>query len=211
MSCNNSIFKVMVVGDSLSGKNSVLLRFTDDEFCANPNSNNELNFKIKIFQVGSENLKIQFWDFDEKMQKIMTSSYFQQAQAILVVFSVYVQKTLDELQLWLDQINNCKCRPHTVKLLVGHKFLKEEEESDPTRVITYEEARALAKREGFHGYFEVEAKTGENVEEMFTEMVNFQRKLVNPQKAVPSEKENSEMEEFSELPGGSQGCQCVVQ
>jgi Ras-related protein Rab-1A len=199
----------MVVGDSLSGKNSILLRFTDDEFCANPNSTNELNFKIKIFQVGSENLKIQFWDFDEKMQKVMTSSYFQQAQAILVVYSVYVHKTLEDLKVWVEQLNNCKCRPHTVKLLVGHKF--HTQDSDPPRLITYDDARNLAKREGFHGYFEVEAKTGENVEDMFTEMVNFQRRLVNPQKAINSEKEASEIEEYSELPGSSQGCHCLVQ
>eukprot|EP01103_Thecamoeba_quadrilineata_P008502 TRINITY_DN18240_c0_g1_i1.p1 TRINITY_DN18240_c0_g1~~TRINITY_DN18240_c0_g1_i1.p1 ORF type:complete len:207 (-),score=31.03 TRINITY_DN18240_c0_g1_i1:115-735(-) len=206
MTCT-SIFKVMVVGDSLSGKTSILLRFTDENFQENALTNNEPNFKMKIFQVGSENLKVQFWDFDENMVKIMTSSYFQQAQAVLVVFSVYVQQTLDELHLWLEQVNNSKCRPHTIKLLVGHKF---HSEGMTKRVITTEMAKDLAIREGFDDYFEVEAKTGEHVEGLFTEMVKKQRKLITPQK-IPLTNSNPTSEKENDDPPRRQGCSCVVQ
>ena len=67
-----AIYKIVLIGDSGVGKTSLLLRFSDDIFNANPFSTIGVDFKIKTLKVDNKIVKMQIWDTagQERFQSI---------------------------------------------------------------------------------------------------------------------------------------------
>eukprot|EP01103_Thecamoeba_quadrilineata_P018408 TRINITY_DN6988_c0_g1_i1.p1 TRINITY_DN6988_c0_g1~~TRINITY_DN6988_c0_g1_i1.p1 ORF type:complete len:210 (-),score=24.00 TRINITY_DN6988_c0_g1_i1:78-707(-) len=205
-------FKVMLVGDPDSGKTALLHRFTDDVY-KEIKETSEACFKIKLLSIGEESVKMQLWDVDSINQKLMTSSYFQQAQAVVVVFNVYNQANVDNLSDWFEQVDQWRCRPQTIKILVGHKYQSDGKE----RVISFEDGKKIANDAGFSVYTEASAKHGENIRETFVNMVNTQRKSNRISNNCETQNDTQEGEEEEEEEGvfsessSKNSCVCSIQ
>ena len=57
-----ALYKVVLIGESNSGKTSMLLRFTDNSFSENYVCTIGVDFKIKTMQVDDQIVKLQVWD-----------------------------------------------------------------------------------------------------------------------------------------------------
>lgn len=102
--CNNPI-KLLMIGDSGSGKSSMLEAYVSGKF-KNTISTIGLDYKMKIMKVNDKSYKIQIWDTagQEKFNSI-TKSYYSKCQGIVIVYDITRKTSFVNVQKWLGQIN----------------------------------------------------------------------------------------------------------
>eukprot|EP01103_Thecamoeba_quadrilineata_P020542 TRINITY_DN8879_c0_g1_i1.p1 TRINITY_DN8879_c0_g1~~TRINITY_DN8879_c0_g1_i1.p1 ORF type:complete len:212 (-),score=33.99 TRINITY_DN8879_c0_g1_i1:65-679(-) len=161
------LFKLLIIGDSFTGKSSILLRFTDDEFEEDRACTIGVDFKMKKITVDDKRINLTIWDTagQEKFRSL-TSSYYRGTQGIILVYDVTNTDSFKHLNVWLDEIKNYCMNENVVKLLVGNKIDKENE-----RVVSKQEATEYARSKGMV-YLECSAKTTTGIQQAFEETVH---------------------------------------
>uniref|UniRef100_A0A453J0A7 Uncharacterized protein n=1 Tax=Aegilops tauschii subsp. strangulata TaxID=200361 RepID=A0A453J0A7_AEGTS len=161
-------FKVLLIGDSAVGKSSLLVSFvsaapTDDDISPTIG----VDFKIKFLTVGDKKLKLTIWDTaGQERFRTITSSYYRGAHGIILVYDVTKRQSFTNLaDVWAKEIELHSTNKECVKMLVGNKVDKDED-----RMVTTEEGLAFAQQCGCL-FLESSAKTRENVEKCFEELV----------------------------------------
>ncbi|CAN1275987.1 Ras-related protein RABC1, partial [Linum perenne] len=97
--------------------------------------------------------------------RTLTSSYYRNAQGIILVYDVTRRVTFTNLSdVWAKEVELYRTNQDCVKMLVGNKVDK-----DSDRAVTREEGMELAKQLGCL-FLECSAKTRENVEQCFEEL-----------------------------------------
>lgn len=159
------IFKIMLIGNSSVGKSSLLMRFADDIFSETFLPTIGVDFKIRTIEADGSKVKLQMWDTagQERFKSIVTS-YYKGTHGILLVFDLTNMQTFRDMEQWLSDVEK-HGKDNVVKLLVGNK-----KDMDQQRQVPYEEAAKFAESLGVK-YIETSAKSGENIEESFVELV----------------------------------------
>jgi len=178
----NYIIKLLTLGDSLVGKTSIVLRYSDDKFHQNKISTIGVDFKVKMITKGNEKIKISIYDTagQERFRNIV-KHYYKGANGILLIYDISNRNTFEKLQFWLDDLKENADIDNLFIYLVGNKNDKKEE-----REVTFEEGNKFAKEKNLP-FIEVSAKTGENINQLFDDMikgtilkiVNFDKKYNN--------------------------------
>lgn len=157
------LFKVSLVGDSGTGKTSVLLRLTDNNFTENTSSTIGVDFKIVSVKYKEKLAKVQIWDTcGSERFKSLTTSFIKTCGVFIMLFDLTDRKTFESISYWLTLVLD-NTSPKLL-CLVGNKsdLIKDESE----RVIANSEIYAFAEKYGMH-YMETSAKNNDNIEEMF--------------------------------------------
>ncbi|CAN1353528.1 Ras-related protein RABC2a, partial [Linum perenne] len=125
-----------------------------------------VDFKIKHLTVAGKKLKLTIWDTaGQERFRTLTSSYYRNAQGIILVYDVTQRETFTNLSdVWAKEVDLYCTNQDCVKILVGNKVDKDSE-----RAVTREEGLELAKEHGCL-FLECSAKTRENVEQCFEEL-----------------------------------------
>ncbi|CAD5221646.1 unnamed protein product [Bursaphelenchus xylophilus] len=155
-------YTVMLLGDSCTGKTCLLIRFKDGTFMNNNFiSTVGIDYRNKLVEVDKFKVKLQIWDTagQERFRSI-TSSYYRDADALLLVYDITNRSSFDNIRNWLTQVQ--EYAKETVQMtLVGNKV-----DLTSQRKVKYEEAKQLANAYNIP-YIETSAKTGQNVKETF--------------------------------------------
>ena len=163
------IFKVLLVGNSVVGKSSLILRYVDqiwnDVFVPTIG----VDFKVKSLEIENKSIKLQIWDTagQERFRNVI-SSYFKGAHGILLIFDITSRDSFKELENWLAEVEK-NASTQILKILIGNKCDLEEE-----REISKDEGEAFAMRNGMQ-YIETSAKINTNVNEAFE---NLAKKMI---------------------------------
>jgi small GTP-binding protein len=114
-------FAVLMIGDSGVGKSSLLLRFSDDKYREMDSSTIGVDFKVKLVDVEGKKVKLQIWDTaGQEKYRTITSSYYRNAQGIIVAYDVTSLESFSNVKIWLQEID--RYAPEQVAvLLVGNK------------------------------------------------------------------------------------------
>lgn len=154
---NHYQFKLIVVGDSGTGKSCLVDRFTSQGYIFNTKHETTIgvDFAIKLTTIKLNNvdyqIKSQLWDTaGQEVFRSITSSYYKNAAGILLVFDLSVRRTFDKLDYWLNQIN-IHATPNTSIFLLGNK------NDILEREVTIEEVTAFAEKNAIF-YLETSAK-----------------------------------------------------
>ena len=110
-------------------------------------------------------VKLQIWDTagQERFHNV-TRTYFRGAAAVLLVYDICDRESFDWLVKWRDQVVEYTGDMSSVVLaVVGNKCDRNDE-----RQVTEEEGREVAQKLGVHLFFESSAKSGLNVNELFS-------------------------------------------
>jgi|TARA_Y100000389_G_scaffold142041_1_gene139999 small GTP-binding protein len=149
------LFKTIVVGDTNSGKTSLINNIS------NSNSNTQklptigVDYASVITDHEGIKIKIQIWDTagQEKFAPIIRS-YYNAVCCVVFVFDLSEKKSFDNLNIWIDDVNNHCKNENLIKILVGNK-------KDETSYISKENIQSFTEEHKLT-YIETSAKTKEN-------------------------------------------------
>jgi small GTP-binding protein len=153
--------KLIVVGDSNSGKTSIISAFTRGELNTATRPSIGVAYSKKSITVPGATVNFQVWDTagQEKFRSINTL-YYRNAAAAVLVFDITSRSSFDNIVMWLDEIRRNGASNMVLGLAGNKADLKN------TRQVTLEEAKAFADSQQMV-YFETSAKTGVGVTELF--------------------------------------------
>ena len=156
------IIKILTLGDTMVGKSSIVLRFSDNKFDENQFATIGIDFKTKYIKVRDASVKVLIWDTagQEKFRNI-AKQYYKGANGVLLIYDVTNKKSFERIAYWMNELKDNNQINELDICLVGNKIDLE------GRVITREEGEKFALDNDIK-YFEVSAKTSEGIEELFT-------------------------------------------
>ena len=160
------ILKLLTIGDQFVGKSSIINRYIDDKFNEKIKPTLGIDFKTKMIQKGENLIKISIYDTaGEEKYRHLIKNYYNGSNGILLVFDITDKNSFDNLNFWLDELeNNCNLNNLYI-FLVGNKTdLKKE------RKVSYDEAKNFADMKKIP-YIEISAKTGDNIDKLFNDFI----------------------------------------
>eukprot|EP00915_Cephaloidophora_sp_WS-2016_P005918 GHVH01007802.1.p1 GENE.GHVH01007802.1~~GHVH01007802.1.p1 ORF type:complete len:201 (+),score=30.08 GHVH01007802.1:577-1179(+) len=156
--------KILLIGDSGSGKSCILLRFSDGKFTEKRLCTIGIDFKVKVMDIDGKRVKLQIWDTaGQERFKTITQAYYRSAMGILVVYDVNNPTSFKNARNWLEQIEQ-QAPANIIRILVGNK-------NDLDTEVASAEVQQLANEYKIP-YYETSAKTGHNIEFVFTDLAN---------------------------------------
>ena len=160
------IFKIIIVGNSSTGKTKIIDRYLKNIF--EDNSIPTLGFQMnkKEFQIEQDKITVQIWDTaGQEKYASLTSSYYKSAKGALVVYDITDKESFNKVEKLVDDLKNGGDKNIYI-ILLGNK-----NDLEDRRVITKEEGENLAQKLNL-GFGEVSAKTGDGIEEAFQKLIN---------------------------------------
>ena len=117
----NVKIKMILLGDSYSGKTSVLNRYVNNTFSNIPKSTIGVDFfKVEINK-NESNYNIYIWDTSgqEKFDSIIRT-YYRNITVVLLLFDMSNLKSFNNILNWIDNIEHY-CHDNIIIKLVGNK------------------------------------------------------------------------------------------
>ena len=159
----NGPIKVVVVGDSDTGKTAITQTFCNPETDIDKLSSTVgVAFESTCVTVDDQQVKLTIWDTaGQERFKSLCASYYRGARVILVVYDVTNKQSFDNIQTWIEEAKAKSIVDGAVFVIVGNKIDLSEE-----RTVSREQGEDLAQK--IHAIFvETSARTHERVEEPF--------------------------------------------
>ena len=185
------VYKVLLLGDSTVGKTCVLLKYTDKIFQETHMMTIGLDYRLKVMQLQSgKEVKLQIWDTaGQDRFRSITKNYYKGSHGIILIYDVTSLKTFENVKSWVSQIHE-EISDKVVIYLVANKI-----DMDDSRKVTKEEGKKLAEELDVP-FVETSAKTGENIDYIFSDISeridkvfgNIQRAVHNKSYKAPGKK-----------------------
>ena len=160
-------FKVLLLGDSSSGKLEFLNRIISGFFQDDIKLTTGVDFYYKTTNFNGKKIKLQLWIFGgEERFRFLLTNYFKGANGAIIMYDITNLKSLESLPEWTQIL-----REHAGDipiLLVGNKL-----DLENSRVVPKEEGVLTAKKYNLSGCVEVSSKTGKNVEKVFDALISL--------------------------------------
>ena len=167
--------KIMIIGETKTGKTSLISRYCKNEFTGGAYlSTIGIDFQIKNLTINSKKIRLQIWDTagQERFRNI-AKNYFQSSDGFLILYDISNHESFETLDYWVEEIKS-NSQELAKMILVGNKCDLINE-----RKIKKDEGENYAKNKKIR-FFEVSAKDGTNVEEVFTRLVKDILKSYSP-------------------------------
>lgn len=167
-------YKVIIIGPGAVGKTSLLNRFVNNEFTLKYKLTIGVDFLTKVLEYEpSKSVKLHIWDIGgQERFKFLHRSFYDGALGALLLFDLTRQHTFSGMKTWLSEMRGIIKRD-IPKVIIGNKV---DLLPEIGRVIEMSEAEKYAKEENCF-YIETSAKTGENVEEAFINLISSMVKI----------------------------------
>ncbi|EAX91137.1 small GTP-binding protein, putative [Trichomonas vaginalis G3] len=165
-SSESNSHKVVMLGASGVGKTSVVLQLQEKVFkkMVQPTVGSGVISKDILTSKGQVTLRI--WDTaGEERYRSFTGLYSQNSVACCIVFDVTDLETFDTIDEWVGLFRQ-NSQPNAIIYLAGNKCDLTDE-----RQVSYDKAQKYAMDHDMK-YYEVSAKTGQNVELLFRDLAN---------------------------------------
>jgi Ras-related protein Rab-1A len=159
------LMKVIVAGNSGTGKSSLIQQYVDKTFQETFVSTIGVDFKIKSILLSSGKVaKLQLWDTaGQERFRTIVSSYWRGADGVVFVFDLTDPQSFSGVKQWAEEVDR-HAHERVQKILVGNKC-----DLVAQRAVTREMGEELARSLGLT-YIETSARTVQNVPEVFESM-----------------------------------------
>ena len=160
--------KVTLIGDSGVGKSCIIKRYINDEFVSGLVSTRGANYSNKVVHRNGKALRLDLWDTaGQEQYRSLGIHFYRDSYVIILVYDITVRETFDNMKnLWYHDILKYG-EKYTILAVVGNKSDLYEEEQ-----VTEEEGRQYAKEINAM-YMLVSAKNGDNINNLFNDVVNL--------------------------------------
>jgi len=157
------------LGNSNVGKTNIINNFLGLQFTDKNISTIGIDFKIKnVILENNSKLKVKIWDTaGQERFRSMAFNFLKNIQGILLIYDLTDESSFISIDRWINNLENKLDMKNVPIILVGNKNDKEDE-----RKISYEKGLKYAQKYNFK-FFEMSAKTGENVNEAFLTLIHL--------------------------------------
>ena len=160
-SVNVARHKIIFVGDAGVGKTTIISRIMDNPFNDAYEPSIGVDFMPKNITFRGTNIKLRLWDTTgQEKYKGLIPSYGRNLSIVFLIYDVSVKSSFDNIPNWISLIRSIENNENPTLVLCGNKIDLVERE------VKKEEGEALAQKEGLL-FFEVSAKTGDGIKNMF--------------------------------------------
>lgn len=166
-------FKVILLGDSLVGKSSLMGLLKNQIFVSSYSSTIGVDFGTVYFDHGDDKIKIQVWDTagQEKFSPLV-KVYYRNSTCAIVMFDLTNRGSFTRVKRWIEEFKHYTSG-HRPIIVVGNK-------SDlfNMRVLTKKEINDEIIEKLDLPYFEISVKDDTNVNDLFDYLINEVKRLV---------------------------------
>jgi Ras-related protein Rab-5C len=159
--------KLVLVGNTSVGKTCIAKMATTGTFAEDSVPTLGASYVSKLVRVDNTEVRLQIWDTaGQERYRGMTPMYFRGAHEAIVAYSITDQESFDGIDSWITSLRE-NADPEIILFLVGNKCDLEEQ-----RVIATNTGQQKAD-EISAAFYEVSAKTGERVEDLFLDLAKI--------------------------------------
>ncbi|KAM0686645.1 hypothetical protein COBT_002130 [Conglomerata obtusa] len=181
-------FKLVVLGYYSVGKSSLVMNYVKGEFNPNEESTIGAAFLTKTIFSKGNNIKFEIWDTaGQERYNSLIPMYYRGAQVALVVYDITKRESFNTAKKWIEELTIEKPSDF-LKVLIGNKI-----DLEPNRKIDFDEARLYAVENDLL-FYETSAKTGYNIERVFTDigelLPRVEKKKKTPVVEIQGDKKN---------------------
>ena len=154
--------KIIFVGDAGVGKTTIIGRIMDNPFSDVYEPSIGVDFMSKNIKFRGQNVKLQMWDTaGQEKYKGLIPSYVRNSSIVFLVYDITSKVSFDNIPKWINFIRTIE---NSTLVLCGNKI------DLSNREVNKQDAESLAQKEKI-SFFEVSAKTEENIKNMFYNVV----------------------------------------
>jgi len=172
-------YKLVLLGDAGVGKTALAVQFVKGQFNEFTESTIGASFMNQTVTLPDDTLvKFQIWDTaGQERFHSLAPMYYRGAQAAIVVYDITNDGSFTKAKGWVKELQQ-QGDPNVVVVLVGNKTdMADNRKVDPSTAQAYAQDNSLF-------FIETSAKTGNNVQELFTKIAKqlpkVQKKAVSP-------------------------------
>jgi Ras-related protein Rab-11A len=115
------MFKIVIVGDTGTGKSNLLSRFTKKEFHKDSKATIGVDFATHQIEHDGKTIEAQVWDTaGAERYKAITAAYYRGSIGALIVYDITNQLSFQNCAAWLRELR-AHTDPSIVVMLVGNK------------------------------------------------------------------------------------------
>ena len=164
--------KLVLVGDQNVGKTSLLRYLVDSKPLNDPVATTSIYLTVHQLQVRGNPVNVNIWDTaGEEQYRSLASVYLRSAKGVLIVFDLTARSSFESVQYWLKYIDDTlEVTPATI--VVGNKCDCGEQDIADDRIAEFCRTKGVR-------FMKTSAATGENVQEVFTQLVEDVLDTVN--------------------------------
>lgn len=174
------LYKALILGESAVGKTALVQKYTspDRKFSPNLLPTIGIDYRTVIRIIDGLRVKVQLWDtVGQERYRTMTKMFFRGAKGVLLVYDVTNRDSFNTIQDWMESLKKFSLDQEEV-ILIGNKI------DLHYRDVSKSEGSQLATSLGIK-YFETSAKTGENVSQVFEQLIYDLKDANNPLQQGP--------------------------
>ena len=189
------IFKIVIIGDTATGKTSFILRFVENTFGEEVAlSTIGIDQKKKFVKFGDKKIELQIWDTaGQERYRSLTHTSFKGADGAIFMYDISNIKTFQNLKRWMFELNEQVNINKMGIVIVGNKCDIPDEEK-----CVKQKAKEKFQKAHHYKIIEASAKTNKNVAETFTYLIEQMLKLGLNEKIPPDRtKTNSQIYKIS--------------
>ena len=166
MASKQKSFKVVLLGEAGVGKTSIISQFIDESFQEEVQSSTGGTYSSKKFVIGNKQiLEFEIWDTaGQERYRSLTTMYYKDANAAILVYDITVQKTFDEIKTyWANQVKETSSNDIILVVCGNKSDLVNDEQVDE------EKAREFANEIGAL-FFLTSAKNSSSINDVFIQI-----------------------------------------
>ena len=175
---NELLFKYIIIGNSNTGKTSIVESFINNQYSQTPQNTIGVGFYSKILELDDKCLKIHIWDTGglERFFSI-TKSYFRRTSVVIITYDITDNKSFRDVKFWYNSVKQ-DCDENTIIVVVGNK------NDLYNRVISYNDGFEMSKGLNYQEnilFFEINTINKEEIDQIFLESAReiIKRGLLN--------------------------------
>ncbi|KRX00131.1 P-loop containing nucleoside triphosphate hydrolase [Pseudocohnilembus persalinus] len=165
LNCTSRVkHKIIFLGDQYVGKTCIIERFMYDVFSEKSQATVGVDFLAKTLHIEDKNIRLQIWDTaGQERFRSLIPSYLRDATCAFIVFDITKPTTFNNVEQWIKEYREIRGQD-AICVLVANKV-----DLAMSREVTQEQGQKKAEENKMR-YFEISAKTGENIQNMFQTM-----------------------------------------